>query len=70
MPVHFEAASENVTEDQVAESISCGPDPEVHAAAIRTYVDAGYDEVYIAQVGDDQRSFLDFYHRELRPRLP
>jgi G6PDH family F420-dependent oxidoreductase len=70
MPAHFEMASELVTEDKVAESISCGPDPDVHAAAIRKYVDAGYDEVFIAQVGDDQRGFLDFFHRELRPRLP
>ncbi len=70
MPAHFEAASQNVTEDQVADKISCGPDPEVHVAAIRKFVEAGYDEIFIAQVGEDQRGFLDFYDRELRRRLP
>jgi G6PDH family F420-dependent oxidoreductase len=70
MPAHFEAASENVTEDQVAEKIPCGPDPDVHLEILRTYAEAGYDEIFIAQVGDDQRGFLDFFHRELRPRLP
>lgn len=70
MPAHFETAAQLVTEDQVTEAISCGPDPEVHVKAIRKYVDAGYDEIFIAQVGDDQRGFLEFFDRELRPRLP
>jgi hypothetical protein len=30
---------------------------------------AGFDEVYISQVGDDQAGFFDFYQRELLPRL-
>jgi G6PDH family F420-dependent oxidoreductase len=69
MPAHFEQASENVTEDQIAEKIVCGPDPERHAAMIRKYLDAGFDEVYVSQVGDDQTGFFDFYQRELLPRL-
>lgn len=68
-PEHFEQASENVTVDQVAERIACGPDPERHEAAIREYLDAGFDEVYVCQVGPDQAGFLDFWQRELAPRL-
>ncbi len=68
-PAHFEQASSLVTEDQVAESIVCGPDPERHVAAIEQYFEAGFDEVYVCQVGDDQEGFFDFYRRELRPRL-
>jgi G6PDH family F420-dependent oxidoreductase len=68
-PEHFEQAAENVTVDQVADSIACGPDPERHLTAIREYLDAGFDEVYIAQVGPDQDGFLDFWRRELAPRL-
>ncbi|HEY3941673.1 MAG TPA: TIGR03557 family F420-dependent LLM class oxidoreductase [Acidimicrobiales bacterium] len=70
MPAHFEAGSQLVTEDMVAETIPCGPDPERHLDAIRPYVDAGYDEIFVAQVGEDQRGFLDFWHRQLRPLLP
>lgn len=70
LPAHFEAGAEIVTEDDVARSISCGPDPDVHAKTIMKYVDAGYDEIFIAQVGDDQLGFLDFFRKELRPLLP
>ena len=68
-PAHFEQASSLVTEDQVVESIVCGPDPERHVAAIEQYFEAGFDEVYVCQVGDDQDGFFDFYRSELRPRL-
>lgn len=69
VPAHFEQAASLVTEDMVAEQIACGPDPERHVQAIRRYLDAGFDEVYVNQVGPDQAGFLDFYRRELRPRL-
>jgi G6PDH family F420-dependent oxidoreductase len=69
MPGHFEQAAELVTEDQVANSIPCGPDPERHLTAIREYFDAGYDQVYIGQIGEDQAGFLDFFSKEIRPRL-
>ncbi|HEX8805018.1 MAG TPA: TIGR03557 family F420-dependent LLM class oxidoreductase [Acidimicrobiales bacterium] len=68
-PAHFEQASANVTEEDVAGKIACGPDPERHLAALQPYLDAGFDEIAIAQVGPDQRGFLDFWVRELRPRL-
>jgi hypothetical protein len=29
------------------------------------FADAGYDHVYIHQVGPDQEGFLDFYSREI-----
>lgn len=68
-PSHFEAGAQLVTEEDVARSISCGPDPAAHAEAIAKYTDAGYDEIFIAQVGDDQHGFLDFFARELQPLL-
>jgi G6PDH family F420-dependent oxidoreductase len=68
-PARFEEAAENVREEDVAEAVVCGPDPERHRAAIQEYVDAGYDHVYIHQVGDDQDGFLDFYKREILPHF-
>jgi G6PDH family F420-dependent oxidoreductase len=69
MPAHFEQASQLVTEDMVAKAVACGPDPERHVAAIRQYLDAGYDVVHVQQIGKDQAGFLEFYRREIAPRL-
>ena len=57
-----------VTEDDVARAIVCGPDPERHVEAIDAYVEAGYDHVYVHQVGPDQEAFIRFAERELLPR--
>ncbi|MFL5689665.1 MAG: TIGR03557 family F420-dependent LLM class oxidoreductase [Chloroflexota bacterium] len=69
LPSHFEELTSSVTEDQVAESVPCGPDAERHLEKIRAYLDAGFDHVYIHQVGPDQRGFIDFARRELLPAL-
>ena len=69
MPAHFEQASANVTENAVAEVMPCGPDPERHARAIRSYLDAGYDGVYISQIGEDQSGILRLFFDEVRPRI-
>ena len=69
MPAHYEQACELVTEDMIAETVPCGPDPEKHVAAIQAYFDAGFDEVYVNQIGDDQEGFLAFAARELLPRF-
>ncbi len=66
---HFEQASELVTEDVVAGSVLCGPDPGPVLEAVRAHVDAGYDHVYFHQVGPDQSGFLRFWQEELRPQL-
>jgi G6PDH family F420-dependent oxidoreductase len=68
-PKQFTDLVSMVTEDQVAEAISCGPDAEVHLEKIRAYVDAGYDHVYLHQVGPDQTGFIDFAKAELLPEL-
>jgi coenzyme F420-dependent glucose-6-phosphate dehydrogenase len=69
LPAHFEAVAQLVTEDQVAEAITCGPDADAHVQAIREYAEAGYDHVCVHQVGPDQEGFLRFYEREVLPRV-
>ena len=69
LPAHFETATELVTPEKVAESVVCGPDPERHLAKIREYVDAGFDHVYVHQIGRDQKGFFDFYEREVLPNI-
>jgi coenzyme F420-dependent glucose-6-phosphate dehydrogenase len=67
LPSHFEQAAVMVDEDTIAERIVCGPDPEAHLAGIRKFVDAGFDSVYVHQVGPDQDGFFDFYERAVLP---
>jgi coenzyme F420-dependent glucose-6-phosphate dehydrogenase len=69
LPSYFEAAVEKVPSEELTAGMPCGPDPAKHLEAIRAYVDAGYDHVYIHQIGPDQNGFLDFYHREILPAL-
>jgi G6PDH family F420-dependent oxidoreductase len=69
LPAHFEAVAELVTEDAVAESVTCGSDPQKHLDAITKYAEAGYDHVCIHQVGPDQEGFMKFYADEVMPRL-
>ncbi|MCU1491759.1 MAG: luciferase-like protein, partial [Acidimicrobiaceae bacterium] len=69
LPSLFEAASEPITPDAIAEMMPCGPDPERHVQAIRQYLDAGFDELYISQIGSDQAAYLEFFNREIAPRL-
>jgi G6PDH family F420-dependent oxidoreductase len=68
-PQHFEDVAKLVTEDAVAETIVCGPDPEPHVKALMKYVQAGFDHVAVHQVGPDQAGFFRFYAREVLPRL-
>lgn len=68
-PHHFEQASQLVTEEMTASSVPCGDDVDEHVRALRAYAEAGFDEVYVQQIGPDQRGFFDFYASEVLPRL-
>ena len=67
-PKHFEQLAGIVTEDMVAERVVCGPDMDRHAEAIQAFIDAGYDHVYVHQVGPKQEAFLEAYAKDILPR--
>jgi len=67
LPAHFEQATQDVSEDQVAEAILCDQDPEAHVARLQEYADAGYDRVTVQQVGRDQERFFRFYQERVLP---
>jgi coenzyme F420-dependent glucose-6-phosphate dehydrogenase len=66
---HYEAVAELVREEDVAESVVCGPDPDRHLEEIRAFEKAGFDHVFVHQIGPDQEGFLRFYEREIIPKL-
>ncbi|MEU6402439.1 LLM class F420-dependent oxidoreductase [Streptomyces sp. NPDC046985] len=69
-PRHFEQLKPLVTEDMAERSVVCGDDAEQHVAALARFADAGFDRVYVNQIGADQRGFFDFYRTKVLPRLP
>jgi coenzyme F420-dependent glucose-6-phosphate dehydrogenase len=68
-PAFFEQAAKMVREEDIAEKIPCGPDPERHIKQIKAFVEAGFDHVYIHQIGPDQEGFFQFYERHVLPKL-
>jgi G6PDH family F420-dependent oxidoreductase len=66
-PAHFEQAATLVPVDALDGKIPCGPDPQEHIDALQKFIDAGFDEIFIAQIGPDQGDFLHFYEQEVLP---
>jgi G6PDH family F420-dependent oxidoreductase len=69
-PESFEGATQFVTPEQVGEQLACGPDVEEHVEKIRPFVQAGYTEVALVQIGaEQQQGFIEWAERELLPAL-
>ena len=59
-PAGFEAASQFVRPEDVAASIPCGPDLDALAEGVRPFLEAGFTDIAIVQIGDEkQQQFLD-----------
>jgi G6PDH family F420-dependent oxidoreductase len=69
-PESFDAATQFVTPDQVAESLGCGPDVDAHVEKIKPFIDAGFTEVALVQIGaENQDEFIAWAEHELLPAL-
>ncbi len=68
-PAHFEQAASLVPASAVEEAVPCGPDSKLYIDRIRAFNDAGYDEVYIQQIGSQQGRFFDFWESEIAPEF-
>jgi G6PDH family F420-dependent oxidoreductase len=69
-PESFDAATQFVTPDDVAGALGCGPDVDEHVEKIKPFIDAGFDEIALVQIGaGHQDAFIDWARRELLPAL-
>ena len=68
-PQHFEQASQLVTEEMTRSSVVCGPDLDTHIEAFTPYAEAGYDEVYVANMGPNYRPMIEAYGEKVLPVL-
>jgi G6PDH family F420-dependent oxidoreductase len=64
---HFEQASTLVTRESTDESDVAGPKIEDHLDQLRSYADAGYDELYVANMGPHYLAMIEAYGREVLP---
>ncbi len=66
----FAGATQFVTEDDVADAIACGPDLDRIAESVAKFVEAGFTDVALVQIGDEgQQRFLDEAAGPLLDRL-
>ncbi len=64
----FAAASQYVTEDDIAESIACGPDLDRHLEGVRRFKEAGFTHLALLQIGGGhQAGFIDWAAETLLP---
>jgi G6PDH family F420-dependent oxidoreductase len=68
-PSSFEAASQFVTPEDVADQIACGNDLDEFVTKIGDFAKAGFTEVALVQIGEDQSAFLEWSRTELLPAL-
>jgi len=68
-PQHFEQAAKLVTREKFAEQGAFGPDPDDHIAAFAPYVEAGFDEIYVANMGPHYAELMSAYGESVLPQL-
>jgi G6PDH family F420-dependent oxidoreductase len=68
-PKHFEQASALVTLESTRSSVTCGPDPKAHLEAFAPFIDAGFDEIYVANMGPHYADMLKMYGENVLPEL-
>lgn len=68
-PQHFEQASSLVTEESTRDSVTAGSSVQAHLDAVQEYVDAGFEEIYVANMGPHYLDMIAFYGDEILPAL-
>ncbi|MGH2357282.1 MAG: TIGR03557 family F420-dependent LLM class oxidoreductase [Candidatus Limnocylindria bacterium] len=68
-PEDFENMAKLVRIGDFANRMLISADLEEHVAAIQRYVDMGFDEIYLHNVGRDQAGFIQTFGAQVFPRL-
>lgn len=68
-PEEFDRATADVSVPAVAQKIPCSADLEFHIERLRAYAELGVDQVYIFNVGRNQREFIETFGGQVLPRL-
>jgi probable non-F420 flavinoid oxidoreductase len=66
---HFDEVSRHVTPDEVAAVVNVSASLGRHVEWLRSYVELGFDEIYLHHVGKDQRPFIAAFGEAVLPEL-
>ena len=68
-PEDFAAIAKMVQPEDFANRVLMTADLEMHAALIQHYVNMGFDEIHLHNVGRNQTEFIEVFGREVLPKL-
>jgi coenzyme F420-dependent glucose-6-phosphate dehydrogenase len=68
-PEDFAAMARLVRPEDFANRVLMTSDVEMHAALIQHFVDIGFDEIHLHNVGRNQAEFIEVFGREVIPNL-
>ncbi|TAM69123.1 MAG: TIGR03557 family F420-dependent LLM class oxidoreductase [Chloroflexota bacterium] len=68
-PEDFVAMARLVRPEHFVNRVLMSADPAEHVAHIQHYVDMGFDEIHLHNVGRNQAEFIDVFGREVLPAL-
>jgi coenzyme F420-dependent glucose-6-phosphate dehydrogenase len=68
-PRDFETAARFVRAEDMRESVLISADLSRHAAWLHEFIELGFQELHLHQVGVNQREFIDAFGRDVLPQL-
>ncbi len=68
-PEEFDAASAKVRPEDMDEYVHISCDPSRHVAWLQDYAAMGFEEIYVHNVGRNQRQFIDVFGSKVLPLL-
>jgi probable non-F420 flavinoid oxidoreductase len=68
-PKDFDTATRFVKPEDMRQSVLISSDPGQHAAWLNEYIELGFDELQLHQVGRNQHTFIDAFGAKVLPQL-
>ena len=68
-PEDFEAMAKLVRPDNYKNRVLIASDPDEHVAYLQHFIDLGFGEIYVHNVGRDQEPFIQVYGEKVIPQL-
>ncbi len=69
LPGHFANTAKLISADEASKDVPIGKDREGILDSIKKYRDAGFDNLYIHNIGPNQLEFIEFARKEILPNF-